>query len=464
MRTPFVVSVVILILALSVALGHHFALAAINPQISFYGTLQNSSGTNLSGTYDMVFRFYTAPTGGTLLDTSTHTSGNGNPVTVYNGEFSVLLGSGAGNALDGVDFNSAAIYVGLSIAGDPEMTPRQRLTAAPYAFNTDTIDGIDSTELVRTNTIGSVAATTAGTLFTITQSGTGDILNLFDGGTEVFSVLDGGKVGIGTSTPFATFSVSGDASISGALYDNSFSAGQNGYVLQSTGSGFAWVATSTLGFSAGSNPFGASIDPTELTATDFGDFTCNGTTCTLDSTYLTTVDISADTNLAVTATGLTLSGDSIALAAGYEIPLSASSTAWNSFYNTPSTRITAGTGLSWTGNTLNAEVQSSDLANYFTLSSWYATTTDALTEGSTNLYYNNNLVSSYISGSTTISRLGQSIDESELNIAGGPTDGYVLQANSGAGGGFEWVATSSLGIAGGSGSSLFTDGGATTYL
>ena len=34
----------------------------------------------------------------------------------------------------------------------------------------------------------------------ITQSGTGDILNLYDGGTEVFSVTDGGKVKIGTET------------------------------------------------------------------------------------------------------------------------------------------------------------------------------------------------------------------------------------------------------------------------
>ena len=33
----------------------------------------------------------------------------------------------------------------------------------------------------------------------ITQSGTGDILNLYDGGTEVFSVLDGGDVGIARS-------------------------------------------------------------------------------------------------------------------------------------------------------------------------------------------------------------------------------------------------------------------------
>tara|TARA_B100000035_G_scaffold156262_1_gene133081 strand:- start:53 stop:4252 length:4200 start_codon:yes stop_codon:yes gene_type:complete len=34
----------------------------------------------------------------------------------------------------------------------------------------------------------------------ITQSGTGDILNLYDSGTEVFSVTDGGKVKIGTTT------------------------------------------------------------------------------------------------------------------------------------------------------------------------------------------------------------------------------------------------------------------------
>ena len=35
----------------------------------------------------------------------------------------------------------------------------------------------------------------------IQQDGAGDILNLYDGATEVFTVLDGGKVGIGTSSP-----------------------------------------------------------------------------------------------------------------------------------------------------------------------------------------------------------------------------------------------------------------------
>lgn len=44
----------------------------------------------------------------------------------------------------------------------------------------------------------------------------------------------------------------------------------------------------------------------------------------------------------------------LALTTGYGIPLTASTTEWSGFYNTPSSRITAGTQLSWSGNTLNS--------------------------------------------------------------------------------------------------------------
>lgn len=61
------------------------------------------------------------------------------------------------------------------------------------------------------------------------------------------------------------------------------------------------------------------------------------------------------TGLEFSATRALIGGSSIlSLTSGYEIPLSASTTQWSGFYNTPSTRITAGTGLSWSGNTLNA--------------------------------------------------------------------------------------------------------------
>lgn len=61
-----------------------------------------------------------------------------------------------------------------------------------------------------------------------------------------------GNVGIGTTTPGYALTVTGDANVTGALRFGG-SAGTVGQVLQSTGSGAQWVATSTLGF--GSSPW-----------------------------------------------------------------------------------------------------------------------------------------------------------------------------------------------------------------
>ncbi len=145
----------------------------------------------------------------------------------------------------------------------------------------------------------------------------------------------GGNVGIGTTSPYAKLSVDGrgvfnqdvradyftatstsatstlpnllatNLRVSGQLYDGSTSAGSLGSILQSTGSGTQWVATSSLGMP---------------TFTDL-------------SLYLTSA---------------------------------------------------------------------SAAATYLTQTSWYATTTDGLTQGSSNLYYSNALVNSYISASSTI--------------------------------------------------------------
>ncbi|MEZ4200770.1 MAG: hypothetical protein R3B69_04320 [Candidatus Paceibacterota bacterium] len=88
------------------------------------------------------------------------------------------------------------------------------------------------------------------------------------------------------------------------------------------------IGTSVQGYNANTTVLGSTINANELASEDFGDFTCNGTTCSLDATYLTSVDISDNTNLSVTATGLELSGDAIALSANYTIPLTASTTEW----------------------------------------------------------------------------------------------------------------------------------------
>lgn len=120
-----------------------FAAPGINQQIHYQGLLKDSSGNNVSnGSYDIVFRLYDAASGGTTLWTGTHTTANGNAITVTDGVFSVLLGSGTGNSLSSVDFDQDTIYLGVTVGSDSEMTPRQRIGAAAQAFNADRLDGI----------------------------------------------------------------------------------------------------------------------------------------------------------------------------------------------------------------------------------------------------------------------------------------------------------------------------------
>ncbi len=71
-----------------------------------------------------------------------------------------------------------------------------------------------------------------------------------NGATEAMRVVNSGFVGIGTTTPSQRLTIAGGVRITGALVDNASSTGSNGSVLQSTGTGFNWVATSTLGFSS----------------------------------------------------------------------------------------------------------------------------------------------------------------------------------------------------------------------
>lgn len=90
-------------------------------------------------------------------------------------------------------------------------------------------------------------------------------------------------------------------------------------------------------------------------------------------------------------------------------------------------------------------------SEYFSLSAWGATTTDGLTQGSTNLY--NQTHNGEVTGATSLTVTDNIIDEANLKI-NTPTDNYILVASSTASGGLEWVATSTARLGFGSGTTI----------
>jgi hypothetical protein len=65
-------------------------------------------------------------------------------------------------------------------------------------------------------------------------------------------------------------------------------------------------------------------------------------------------DLTSGTGLTITnGTGVLIGAASIGIASGYNLPTSATTSQWDGFYNTPSSRITAGASCAWSGNTFN---------------------------------------------------------------------------------------------------------------
>ncbi len=198
-----------------------FALAApgINKQIPYQGVLQDSTGANVSdGNYNIIFRIYDASTSGTTLWTGTHTTANGNAVSLSSGLFRVLLGSGTGNTMT-LDFTGDTYWLGVTVGSDSEMTPRQRIGATAQAFTSDHVFGTGQSVVGTTTPFSTaeltVEATTTSATPLVIRGFASQVADLFriitDTGTQLLTFTSGGRLGIGTTTPSATFSVSGDS-------------------------------------------------------------------------------------------------------------------------------------------------------------------------------------------------------------------------------------------------------------
>ena len=103
--------------------GAAVSAASVTDRINYQGRLTDSSGSPLTGTYTMTFGLYEVSTGGTALDTDMHT------VEVTDGLFNTNINFAQRY------FDGRALWLGIKVGGDVEMTPRQKLRSVPYALS-----------------------------------------------------------------------------------------------------------------------------------------------------------------------------------------------------------------------------------------------------------------------------------------------------------------------------------------
>lgn len=390
----------ILFVALFFVWGEVHAAPGINQQIHYQGILKDSSGNAVSnGNYDIVFRMYTASSGGSVLWTGTYTAANGNAVTVTNGVFSVLLGSGTGNSLSSVDFNQDTLYVGITVGSDSEMTPRQRVGAVAQAFNANQLNGVG----LATSTLstGDILYFNGTDLERLAAGSNGQVLKLASGIPSWAADISGG-------TGF--FATSSDSLV---LYPNDTNdvLVLGGSATTTTGNIFETVGSALIGgaLTAYNTVSGPSFAATSTTASSTVNLLDVATAFELGSDYITDL----------TGTGLVLTGGALTVDSSAFLSLS-------DWYATTTDAVLEGSSnVYWTQNRFDtALLATSSLAHlsvgtssvaltldgfsssdYLTLANWYATTTDALSEGANNLYWTNTRFDNRLSATTTLPNL-----------------------------------------------------------
>jgi len=101
------------------------AVAYVPGVLSFQGRLTDHDGNPLTGSYEVTFRIFSAPSGGSELWAELDT------IEVDNGFYNELLGTNT--PLDESLLHQDC-WLEMQVTGDGPMYPRYRLTTSPYAF------------------------------------------------------------------------------------------------------------------------------------------------------------------------------------------------------------------------------------------------------------------------------------------------------------------------------------------
>jgi len=121
----------LLLLAASTSL-----VADVAPKLMNYQALVTDAlGAPLDCQCSIVFTIYGSKTGDDILWQETHTS------SITAGQLNAVFGEGdIPTPIDEAVFSSSEAWLGITVEGDPELTPRSRLVAVPYSQRVNTVD------------------------------------------------------------------------------------------------------------------------------------------------------------------------------------------------------------------------------------------------------------------------------------------------------------------------------------
>ena len=216
-RLTFFVTTIILLLPLTVG--------AIPQFLQHQGYMANDQGEPESGSANVTFDLYTVESEGSSMWTQTIA------VTFDNGHYSVVLGPGSPD-LSVTIFDGSELYLGTTLEGQDQFSPRMQISSVPYAFRAEAVEGevkavgglvVDGVEVINDqqqwvglgisftdladipsdladgDDVGVEGSGTDGALTKFTESGIGD---------SVITETDG-KIGVGITDPQSAFHVAG---------------------------------------------------------------------------------------------------------------------------------------------------------------------------------------------------------------------------------------------------------------
>lgn len=453
--------------------------AAINRQINFQGKVTNLNGTNVTnGSYTFRFRIYNHASN----DASNSCAANSclweetKSVQVTDGIFQTQLGSST--SLPGsIDFNTDSLYLGILFNGDNEMAPRVRFTAAPYAFNADQLDGLDSSAFSQLAPSAVQGVNSTNSAVRLNQTGSGGLLQLQADGSDVVTVAKSGNI-----TTTGTVTATGGTLTVGA-------AATQGNIVINDGDGE--TVTFTIDDVAASTvikvPDAVSASDTMCLVTLNN---CVGQGANTALSNLSSVAINTDLSFDNTANRQLTIAASAAGTAGRQLTVSAGSAAANATAvsggllslqggagSTGATSNGAGGGVTIAGGAAGAGTGSNGAGGNVSITGGAASTTGSgnanggsltldsgakANSGTSTVTIGGTNATTVQIGNNSLSSGTQSFTLGANNTAGGTTNVTIGSGSSAAGGSTTVQAKGGLTLTGGAASSLTTSSGALT--